>query len=45
MNENQLLKQKLYARTLDYKSVNFKIQELKESLGVGAEVDNTMKRY
>eukprot|EP00347_Sterkiella_histriomuscorum_P022586 403337924 len=32
MNENQLLKQKLYARTLDYKSVNFKIQELKESL-------------
>ncbi|CDW87605.1 UNKNOWN [Stylonychia lemnae] len=41
-NENQLLKQKLYAKTLDLKPVDHKIQELRKSLTL--DLDNQVKR-
>lgn len=45
LNENQLLKQKLYTNTLDYKSVNFKIQEMKESLDENEETRRRQQSY
>jgi hypothetical protein len=37
VNENQLLKQKLYSKTLDQHQINFKIQDLKDQLNDTAD--------
>ena len=43
MSENELLKQRLYSRTLDANQLSFKIEELKESL-TGSSDEATRKK-